>query len=427
MKTLLFEAPITTMSGYGIHSRLLLKSLISLNKFDIWVFPTKWGSTPNIKLDPENQDHRDIIDRIKTTIDVKPDIYIQITIPSEFRKIGEYNLGITALTEVHIAPPDFITGCNRMDLVLVPSKFTKDVLVETAIEKKDNQTNQLIETIKFDKICEVLFEGIDLAVYNKTNTIKSPIIEQINAIPESFLYLFVGHWLDSKFGEDRKNVSGLVHTFLETFKNRKKMPALVLKTSGAGFSNVERDNVLDKIQQIQEMIRDNGYKGKLPSIYVINGELSDDEMNVLYNHPKVKSFVSFTKGEAWGLPLAEFATTGKPIICSNYSGPVDFLSPEHSFLVPGALTNIDPSAANAFLPKEGQWFTVNYPMASQILKHVFDNYEKCLEKSRKQPKYIKDNFSLDKMTERLGELLDKYATIQPKPTLSLKLPQLKKY
>lgn len=425
--TLALICPIFSVAGYGIHSRILSKALLKLDKYDLKIVPTKWGTTPQTALDQSNPDHVPILRCIVPQLTEQPDISIQITVPNEFERIGKVSIGITALTEANITPPTMLEGCNKVDLVLVPSHFTKSVLTETTIEKRDNRTNQIVGTLKFDKICEVLCEGIDLTVYNKTNTVKSPIIEQINSIPESFLYLFVGHFLDARFNEDRKNVSGLIHTFLETFKNKKKMPALVLKTSGAGFSNVERDNILDKIQQIQEMIRDNGYNGKLPSIYVINGELSDDEMNVLYNHPKVKSFVSFTKGEAWGLPLAEFATTGKPIICSNYSGPVDFLKPEHSFLIPGALTNIDPSAANAFLPKEGQWFTVNYPMTSQILKHVFENYEKCLEKSRKQPKYIKDNFSLDKMTERLDELLTQYATVQPKPTLKLNLPQLKKY
>ena len=54
--------------------------------------------------------------------------------------------------------------------------------------------------------------------------------------------------------------------------------------------------------------------------------MTDEEMNSLYNHPKVKAMVSFTKGEGFGRPLAEFGTTGKPIIASNWSGHLDFLS-----------------------------------------------------------------------------------------------------
>lgn len=424
--TLALICPIFSVAGYGKHSAILAKSLLRLDKYDLKIVPIRWGTTPQTALDQTNPDHIAILQKIVPHLTEVPDISIHVTIPSEFQKVGKVSIGVTALTEANICPPDFISGCNRMDLVLVPSQFNVDVLKETVIEKRDNTTNQIIESLKFTGVVETLFEGTDLQIYNKTNIVKSPIIEQLNKIPESFAFLYCGHWLEGRFGEDRKNVSGLIHTFFNAFKNKKNAPALVLKTSGAGFSNVERDGIIDKIQQIEEVVRDEGFNGKLPSIYLLNGELTDDEMNTMYNHAKIKAFVTFTKGESWGLPIAEFTTTGKPVICSNYGGPLDFLNPQFSFLIPGSLTQIDASAANQWIPKEGKWFTVNYAMGGQIMRHVFENYEKCLEKSRKHIKYTKDNFSLDKMTERFEMLLDKYATVQPKPTLSLKLPQLKK-
>lgn len=243
-------------------------------------------------------------------------------------------------------------------------------------------------------------------------------------VRDSWCFLFTGHWLQGRFKEDRKDISGLIHTFLHTFKNKKKRPALILKTSGAGFSYTERDQILDKIRQIQEMVREEiNFQGKLPNIYLINGDLTDGEMNELYNHPKVKSMVSFTKGEGWGLPLLEFSVTGKPVICSNYSGPTDFLNPEFSILLPGKLKNIDPSAANDWLPKEGQWFQVSYDYAGQVLVDVFEKYEKYLEKSRKSTMFVKNNFSLDKMTEKFINYLE----FNSAPTqVQIKLPPLKK-
>ena len=71
--------------------------------------------------------------------------------------------------------------------------------------------------------------------------------------------------------------------------------------------------------------------------------------------------------------------------------------------------------------KDAQWFTVNYQYASNVLKDVYKNYKKYTEISRKQPKYIKDNFTLDKMTEKFSEILEKV----PQPTI-LNLPKLKK-
>jgi glycosyltransferase involved in cell wall biosynthesis len=201
---------------------------------------------------------------------------------------------------------------------------------------------------------------------------------------------------------------------------------LVLKTSGAGFSHMEKDRILDKLDQIYKMVRDEGFNGKLPSVYLLNGELDETEMNTLYNHPKVKAMVNFSHGEGYNLSLSEFAVTGKPIIASNYSGHLDFLNPEFCILLPGQLIPIDQSAANEWIPKEGQWFAINYQYAGKVISHVYENYEKHLEKSRKLPKFVRDNFSLDKMTERLDEIMEKYTANTPKQ-MTLKLPQLKKY
>ena len=65
-----------------------------------------------------------------------------------------------------------------------------------------------------------------------------------------------------------------------------------MKTSSAGFSIMDRENMLNKINEIKSQI-----KGKCPNIYLVHGDFTDDEMNGLYNHPKVKAHVSFTHGE----------------------------------------------------------------------------------------------------------------------------------
>jgi hypothetical protein len=272
----------------------------------------------------------------------------------------------------------------------------------------------------------VLFEGLDLEVFNKKNYVKdSPIVKQLDEIKEPFAYLCCGMWTQGELGQDRKDIGSVIKVFYDSFKNKKNRPALVLKVNGAGFSYPERDQVIEKINDIQEIVRGEGFEGKLPNVYLINGDLSDAEMNTLYNHPKIKALISFTHAEGYGLPLLEFTTTGKPIICSGYSGQMDFLKPDFTCLLPGQLTPIHRSAANEWLPKEGQWFTVNYAYASQVMKDVFENYDKHLERSRKMIKYTKDNFSLELMRVRFLDIWNKYVTPEPK-RIQLNLPQLKK-
>ena len=166
------------------------------------------------------------------------------------------------------------------------------------------------------------------------------------------------------------------------------------------------------------------FSGSLPNIYLIHGELTDEEMNQLNNNPKVKSFISFTKGEGYGRPLAEAAVTGKPVIVSNWSGHVDFIHPNYNILIGGDLKNVHTSAANQFLLKDSQWFNIDVNIAGRAMKDIFKHYKKYWEKSRKQTQYLKDNFSFKRMTEKLNSLLPK---IEAAPqTQQLKLPKLKK-
>ena len=147
-------------------------------------------------------------------------------------------------------------------------------------------------------------------------------------------------------------------------------------------------------------------------------------MNEINNDPKVKAFISFTKGEGFGRPLLEAAITGKPVITTNWSGHTDFLQPDYNILIGGELKNVHESAANQFLLKESQWFDINIPIASRAIKDVYNHYKKYIEKSRKQTQYIKNNFSFDKMSELLNSHLPK---IEAAPKIqNLKLPKLKK-
>ena len=147
-------------------------------------------------------------------------------------------------------------------------------------------------------------------------------------------------------------------------------------------------------------------------------------MNQLNNDNKIKAFVSFTKGEGYGRPLAEAAITGKPTIVSNWSGHVDFIHPEYNVLIGGDLKKVHKTAANQFLLKDSQWFNINTDIASRAMKDVVKYYKKYWEKSRKQTQYLKDNWSFNKMVEKINEFMPKVETTPQMQTLNL--PKLKK-
>ena len=248
------------------------------------------------------------------------------------------------------------------------------------------------------------------------------LVEALDEIESDFNFLFVGHWLPGGFGEDRKNVGLMIRMFLEAFKNKKNAPGLILKVSHGPASIMDRDEVLKKIDAIRNEVKTT----TLPNIYLLHGELEDSQMNFLYNHPKVKAMLSFTKGEGFGRPLIEAAITGKPIIASNWSGHVDFLNTETSVLLPGTLTKVHKSAAwKGVLNEDSEWFSVDLNVAAGFLKDVFKNYKSYTEKSRKTYHHIKTNFSFDAMKDKLGVILDSRIPEFPK-MLGLNLPKLKK-
>lgn len=427
------SCPIDTRSGYGSRSRDFVKSLIAVKKddWDIKILPQRWGACPWGALDTSNPVDKDIYDRMISPFEVKqqPDIWIQITVPNEMMKMGKFNILVTAGVETTIMPVDCINGANNADLIIVSSNHVKKIFENTFFDRKDNKTNQIIEKIKLNKPVEVLFEGVDTNIFRKFElehlaelADEDPSFHVISYellnIHEEFCFLSVGHLLPGDLGHDRKQLTTLIKVFLETFKNRKHKPALILKTSVGGCSIVEEENLLDRIDAIRKQV-----KGDLPNIYVIHGDLSDFEMNLLYNNRKVKAFV-LTGNEGFGRPYLEFsAASSKPIICSPWSGHIDFLSEEFNVYVGGKLDNVHPSAANQFLLQEAQWFIVDPHQLSIALRDMHENYKDYLDKGKRQGYRSRTQFSLIQMTNKLDEILKKHMPVISRP-MTITLPKL---
>jgi len=415
------SAPPDTYSGYGARSRDFIKALYELKK-DEWEFniiSQRWGNTSWGFLEDNKEEWGWMLPLImKSQMTKQPDVFFQITVPNEFQPVGKINIGVTAGIETTLCDSSWIDGCNRMNVILVSSNHAKQVLQTTSYAKKDNPA----QTVSVMKPIEVLFEGVDLNKYFYLADDDLPateLVEDLDSIKEDFCFLYVGHWLQGELGEDRKNTGKMLQVFLETFKGKKNKPALIMKTSNATNCIMDRDEILKKIDSIRNTVTG----GDLPNVYLLHGDLDDEDMNCLYNHPKVKAFVSFTKGEGYGRPLAEFCLSKKPIITTGWSGHTDFLDPEFSVLLKGTLTETHPSAQSQglILPK-ALWFTPDYGAASKALEDVYQNYKKYEEKGKRQGHKIKTEFSYDNMVLFLSAYLSKYVPKQ----VELKLPQLKK-
>jgi hypothetical protein len=418
------SCPIDTYSGYGARARDFFKALYEVKKdeYDFMILSQRWGSTPWGYITDNIDEWGWVSPMINSQLNKKPDIWIQITVPNEFQAVGTYNIGVTAGIETTACDVAWIEGVNRMNITLVSSNHAKTVFEQTAYQKKDKNTNQIIQDIKIEKPIEVLFEGADLNKYfflDDNDLEDTDLVQELDEINEEFCFLFVGHWLQGEIGEDRKNVSLMLKTFLETFKDKKKKPALIMKTSGAGSSVMDRNEMLKKIDNIKSQV-----KGKLPNVYLLHGELDDKDINYLYNHPKVKAMINLTKGEGFGRPLLEFSLTKKPIIVSGWSGHTDFLDKEFTCQIGGELKDTHPSThVPGIILKDAKWFSPNIDQAKHYLKDVYNKYNKYQELAKKQSKKSKDQFSLDNMKQLIKEHFDR---IPKSVTAQLQLPKLKK-
>lgn len=409
------SCPIDTYSGYGARARDFVKAL-DKSKYNVTILSQRWGSTRFGYLD----DHQEfeLKSLIIPQLTAKPDVWIQITVPNEFQPIGKYNIGVTAGIETTIADPSWVQGVNRMNLTLVSSTHAKETFERSKFNIEDK--GKITGEVTLQKPVEVLFEGADLDKYFKTDTKANMEINlDLDSIKESFCFLFVGHWLQGDVGHDRKNVGYMVKAFLEVFKNKKNQPALILKTQSANASIMDRAKIEDKIEAIRKTV-----KGSLPNIYVVHGEMNDDEINELYNHPKVKAMANLTKGEGFGRPLLEFSLTGKPVIASAWSGHTDYLSPEFSYAVAGTLENVHKSAVikDMILP-DAQWFKPDDADVGRAFKLVFENYKKFAELGKRQAYRSRTEFSFEAMAEKLDTILSQHLPEFPKE-VALKLPKL---
>jgi glycosyltransferase involved in cell wall biosynthesis len=401
---LVFVGPVETASGYGAHARDIVDSLFSMDKFRIKIIPINWGHTPMNALDENDISHRRILNHmLRTPLQSQPDIWVQCTVPNEFQAVGKYNIGITAGVETDICSPEWIDGCNRMDCIIVPSQHSKNVFINTKYEKRDKTTNQQVGIHELSKPVYVIPEGIKTEIYNSSNTSSDIVLNKINRITEDFVFLSVGHWLKGDFCEDRKDISGLIHTFLKTFSDKPNKPALLLKISGGTYSIKDKSNLLEKIDLIKSMIPSKD----LPNIYLLHGHLTDSEMNCLYNNSKIKALVSFTKGEGYGRPIAEFMASGKPVLVSNWSGHLDFVNGNYHTLLDGNLKQVHSSAVWEGVINSGtSWFSIDYDSASKSLTNIFENYEQNLQKSMEYKPVMETKWSHDQMTVDFDRLLN---------------------
>ena len=324
--------------------------------------------------------------------------------------------------------PEFLDGMNRMNFNIVPSKFTADTFNKCTYDKMEDLPNgkkQKAGEVKNEKPISVLFEGVDTDIYypkEKHQLEKSVYNELSKLIEEEYAYLHVGQWGKGGFGEDRKNIGVMIKCFLKAFANIPNPPALVLKTNGANFSILDREDTKKKIKEVQRM-----FTGvDLPNIYLIHGDFTIEEMSTLYNHPKIGAFITCTHGEGFGRPMLEASCCDLPVIASKWSGHLDFLTDSESMLIDGFLKEVPKSALwTPIIVEPSKWFDVNEADVVRKIRTFHKKRKLIQKKAVRLGKRNRREFSLKAMAEKFNGIVDDILTRLPQ-SVNLKLPKLKK-
>ena len=309
MKVLL-EAPILTQSGYGEHSRLVFRAL-QKEGVEVYTNPLSWGRTSWItKFDRERErieksinNFYHINDQARQGKEISFDIQIHVGIPNEFEKKANYSICITAGIETDRVSSNWILKTNKgIDKIIVPSEHSKSSFINTAYEELDGN-NQVKNILR----CACPVEVVPYPVKSiRPKHLDLKIDTEFNFLSVSLL----GH---------RKNMHSMIQWFVEEFEN--ESVGLVLKTGSSTGSNLDREHTKKVINNILS----ESSKDRLCKIYLLHGDLTEEELHSLYVREDIHAYASTTHGEGYGLPLFEAAYSGMPIITPGWSGHMDFL------------------------------------------------------------------------------------------------------
>ena len=411
-RTLLLRAPISTMSGYGRWSRQIISSILRSEQskyLDLYIWDVNWGETPHTGLDEDTEENKQIKEIIaKGQCPNRPEIFLTCTIPNEFEKVGEkFTGGITAACETDRISPKWINQINSTcDMVYAISNWTAQMMRVTSYnEKLGNEAGPVMRIIKIDKPITIWSPCVDTSIYNPK--VKCRLNLQFETTKN---FLFVGHWLKGDYGKDRKNIGVLIRTFLQTFLGQTDV-GLILKTSSAHFSLMDRTSIKKKIEMIKQTMIHNPQGLSLPKIYLIHGELSEKEMAQLYRHPSVIGYVSAHHGEGWGYPIAEAMACNVPALVVPWSGTVDFLKQDCFLPLKFEVKEIpDDCLWDDIFIKGARWANVDEQVLSQGMFWIYNNIPKAREFGVRGGEHIRNNFDtnmLDAVTNiNLKYILD---------------------
>ena len=387
MKKVLVRGPALTQSGYGEHTRLVLRSLRSREEeLDLYLISTSWGATNWIFDDDEERAWLDsLIQKTGVLMQQKqmpqPDVSIQVTIPLEWEKIAPVNIGVTAGIETTKIAGEWIEKCNLMDKIIVPSEFARYAFDNTSYDAQNQQTGEIIKGFKNETPIEVI-------PYPTKETEVDPDFSL--DLTTDFNFLAVAQW------GPRKNLENLIRWFIEENFDRENV-GLILKTNKAKNCEIDREFC---VRNLEPLLNHEDYKDRKCKVYLLHGYMTEEEMAALYRHEGVKVFITTTHGEGFGLPLFDAAQAGLPIIAPAWSGHTDFLTMpidgKNKFIPQKVDYDLKPiqkeSVWDKVLVADSMWCYPKEGSFKMKMRSIMEHYNANKKKADKLAKWLQEEW-----------------------------------
>jgi glycosyltransferase involved in cell wall biosynthesis len=188
----------------------------------------------------------------------------------------------------------------------------------------------------------------------------APAEPQRLGVPDGFLFLFVFDYLSTI---QRKNPVGLIEAFKRAFAPGEG-PRLLIKTINAPLRPLSEEEVLWAADGRAD-------------IHVLDRSLSGEELAGLM--AACDCYASLHRAEGFGLTLAEAMAIAKPVIATRYSGNVDFMDDENSYLVDCEIGRVGPECE--IYPPEGEWAEPSVEHAARLMREVYEGRDEAARRA----------------------------------------------
>jgi hypothetical protein len=385
---ILIRGPLLSMSGYGNHARQIFELVKSAKpKAELYCDVLTWGNTSWILSQEYCSDNNfnEIIQKTMLSYKVNEtqfDEVYHIGLPNEWKPFkNTRNIGVTAGIESDVCKEEWIDDLNRMDLVIVPSEFSKETFTQTSSFSKDRLETDVCV------IPEWFYVEFEDQHDDKHNLLKSVKTDEN--------VLIIGQITSTNPENDRKNMSRTLRETAQYLETIDKDIGIVLKILTSGSNEKAKDLARDIVQK--------EVKSSNTPVYLLFGNMTPYELQSLYTDPKITCLLSGTRGECFGLTMLEAAVSKLLTVTTGWSAHKEHVN--YSFSLDYDLKLVPPNNTG-FFSTSSRWAEYKKTSLEKQLYNVFVKKDVDCDALEKQAEFLINNYSKNAIISKYSSFLN---------------------